>query len=107
MTQFIGIDWVFGRPSNGADQEEERAIRAAEAVLDAFCWRAGQPEPIDYIDAEAAYARHMSDEVYNRSERDTKLIAAWEAAEKAANLALTDGWHNPNGAGCSIRAYSV
>lgn len=100
----IRVDWTHGRPANGADNDETRAIAAAEQVLNAFEWRKGDPMTVDPIEAQAAYERHISEEEYNRSPRDTILIAAWEAAQSAADVALTDGWHDPNGAGCTIRA---
>lgn len=99
----IAIDWTNGRPRDGAEDDERRASAAAEAVLNAFEWRKGDPMKIDYGEAEAAYARHVSEEEYVRSPRETIMIAAWEAAQSAADIALTEGWHDPNGASCTIR----
>lgn len=99
----IAIEWTHGYPRDGGEQDERRAVSAAEAVFAAFEWRKGQPMEIDPAEAEAAYQRHMSEEEYLRSPRETILIAAWEAAQNAADRALTDGWHDPNGAGCVIR----
>jgi hypothetical protein len=87
-----------------SDNDRQRAIDAAKAVLDAFEWRKGDPMQIDYSEAQAAYNRHVSDEEYNRSPRDTIMIAAWERAQSAADSALTEGWHDPDGASCTIRA---
>jgi hypothetical protein len=103
MTTQIRIDILHGAASV-TDDDRERAEAAALKVLDAFEWRSGQPTQIDAAEAYEAYKRHTSDEDYNRSPRDTILIAAWEAAEKAADLALTDGWYNPNAAACTIAA---
>lgn len=100
----IAIDWTHGRPNKGADEDEARAAAAAEAVLRAFEWRKGDPMEVDAYEAQEAFARHVSDEDFNRSPRETILIAAWEAAQSAADIALTDGWQNPNGASCTIRA---
>jgi hypothetical protein len=95
MTTQIRIDILHGAASV-TDDDRERAEAAALKVLDAL--------QIDAAEAYEAYKHHTSDEDYNRSPRDTILIAAWEAAEKAADLALTDGWYNPNGAACTIAA---
>lgn len=100
----IAIDWTHGRPNKGADEDEARAVAAAEGVLSAFQWRQGDPMQIDAIEAQEAFARHISDEDYNRTPRETILIAAWEAAQSAADIALTAGWREPNGASCTIRA---
>lgn len=32
------------------------------------------------------------------------LAAEWVEAEAAANIALTEGWHDPDGASCTISA---
>lgn len=106
MSQYISIAWTYGRPAEGADTDESRAQAAAEKVLDE-----GQGWPnligrVDYLEAMAAYDRHMSDEEYYRSTRDTALISIWEAAEAAANLVLTEGWYSPAGAHCVIRAWA-
>lgn len=80
------------------ETDRDRAIAAAERALAAFEWRKGEPQEIDVAEAYAAYRRHMSDEEYNRSPRETMLIAAWEKADSDANIELTKGWHDPNGA---------
>lgn len=103
----IYVDWMHGRPSGAEnpEQDEMRAIAAAEQILSAFEWRKGGPEQIDHLEAQAAYDRHMGEEEYLRSPRETTLIAAWEAAQRAADLALTEGWDKPGGASCTIRAW--
>lgn len=78
-------------------EDVERALAAARGVFAAFEWRKGDPMEIDPAEAHAAYARHISDEEYMRSPRETVLIAAWEAAQSAADVALTEGWHDPDG----------
>jgi hypothetical protein len=95
---------VLDGASSVTPADRSRAKAAAIKALSAFEWRKGEPMQINPAEAYAAYQRHMSDEDYNRSSRETILIAAWEAAEKAADLALTDVWHNPDGAHCSISA---
>lgn len=90
----IAIEWTHGRPSTGADQDEARAATAAEKVLD----EAG----VDYAEAEAEYQRQWL-EVDDQAPM-TGLALVWIKARQAANLALTEGWHNTDGASCSIVA---
>jgi hypothetical protein len=95
MTQFISIEWDTGRPQTGADEDEARAIKAAESVLDA----AG----VSYIAAMKSYDTAID---AGQSDDFTAYDAqVWSRAQNAANSALTEGWHNPNGAYCTIRAY--
>lgn len=101
MNTQITINVLHGSASVQED-DRERAKAAALAVLSAYEWRAGQPQVIDPAEAYAAYMRHMIDDDYICSPRDTILIAAWRAAEGAADRALTAGWHNPDGGACSI-----
>jgi len=103
MTTQISVQVSQGNASV-TDEDRERAEAAALKVLGAFEWRKGQQMQIEAEEAYAAYQRHMSDEDYLRSPRDTILIAAWEAAQHAADIALTEGWYNPNGAHCEISA---
>jgi len=90
----LTIETMNGKASK---EDIERALAAAAAVLAAFEWKKGDPMKIDPGEAYAAYSRHISDEEYLRSPRDTILIAAWEAAQSAGDIALTEGWHDPNG----------
>jgi hypothetical protein len=99
----ISIDVVTGSEFASAT-DVDRARSAAEAVLDGFEWRQGDPQQIDPAEAEAAYTRHTSDEDYLRSPRETVLIAAWSAARAAADAALTEGWRDVDGASCEIHA---
>lgn len=92
MNTHIAIDWISGRPQRGAEDDERRAIEAAEASLAA----SGVPA----TQASADYRRQwltLGDEA-----RMTGAALAWIAAGEAANIALTEGWHDPNGAHCSI-----
>ena len=89
----IGIEWDHGRPVN-SDDDKARASAAAEAVLDA----AG----VDYIEAEAEYQRQWLE--FNDESPMTGRALTWIEARQAADIALTEGWHNPNGAHCSIFA---
>ncbi len=91
---YISIEWISGRPRTGAQEDENRAAAAAEAVLDA----AG----VDYAEAFAEYRRQLLE--FDDEAPMTGLALLWIQARNAADLALTEGWHNPNGAHCSISA---
>jgi hypothetical protein len=92
MTGTIGIEWTNGRPHNGAEADEERAEAAALASLQ----RAG-------VTPEAAHAAYMAQWLEYDDEGAMHGDAlAWIAARDAANLAATEGWHNPDGAHVSI-----
>lgn len=92
MTTIV-IEWNFGRPRTGAEDDEDRAIVAAEKVLDA----AG----VDYEKAEDEYQRQLVK--FDDEAPMTGHALIWIKAHEAAELALTQGWHDPNGASCSIR----
>lgn len=91
---YIDIDWTHGRPKTGADEDESRASAAAEKILDA----AG----VNYADAETEYQRQWLE--FDDEASMTGLALIWIKARQAADIALTEGWHNPNGASCSIMA---
>ena len=91
---YIAIEWSHGRPHTGADQDEARAAAAAETVLDA----AG----VNYSEAEAEYQRQWLE--FDDEAPMTGLALTWIAARQAADIALTEGWHNSDGASCSIMA---
>lgn len=91
---YIAIEWTHGRPNTGADQDEARASAAAEKVLD----DAG----VDYAEAEAEYQRQWLE--FDDEAPMTGLARVWIEARQAADLALTEGWHNVDGASCSITA---
>ncbi len=80
----VFVESVHG--SHGAhDQSDlDRAVDAAEAVLETHG-----------VDARAAFAAYC--EVSNGADR-TPASDAWEAASRAADLAFTTGWHDPNAA---------
>ena len=90
----IEIDWTYGRPHTGADQDEARAAEAAEAFLTA----AGA----NYAKAESDYQRQWG-ELEDETPM-TGLALVWINARRAADAALTSGWHNTDGAACEIRA---
>lgn len=70
------------------DADRERAREAAERVLADVDAAAAQTDWWNQIDAGA-------DEL-------TGLGAKWDEAERAANLALTQGWADEDGAHCEI-----
>jgi hypothetical protein len=93
MTTRIGIEILHGSASVG-DDDRERAEVAALAVCEAA---AVSPEA-----AAAEYRRQYLAEI--EREDMTGLALVWLEAERAADLALTEGWHNPGGASCAIDA---
>lgn len=95
MTSFIEIEWTHGRPHQGAPDDEARAEAEARRVFD----EAGA-DPVDAFEAYKAQWLELDDE-----EPMTGLARVWIAARCAANIALTAGWHDPNGAGCDISAW--
>jgi hypothetical protein len=100
MAQSIRIEWVFGKPQTGVEDDEARAIKAAMEVLD----RGGT----DYVRAERDYmsAVHRgADAAADEGEDQFSRIARlWIEATEAANDALTDTWAKPGTAGCVIHA---
>ena len=91
---YIAIEWTFGRPNTGANEDEARASTAAEKVLDA----AG----VNYAEAEAEYQRQWLE--FDDEAPMTGLALTWIKARQAADIALTEGWHNTDGASCDIVA---
>ena len=91
---YITIEWNHGSPSRDADECEARARAAAEQVLDA----AG----VNYAEAEAEYQRQLLE--FEDEDPMTGLALAWIEAGKAADIALTENWEDPDGASCSIVA---
>lgn len=90
----IAIDWIYGRPAVNPQEDEDRAAVAAEKVLD----DAG----VDYESAQKEYERQWNE--FDDEAPMTGLALVWIKAREAAESALTDGWSNPEGASCSIRA---
>ena len=100
-TQFLSIDWIDGKPQTGADEDEARAIKAAEAILDAA--------KADYMTAMHAYDVAIEAGASEGEFGDAAVALGaqvWADAQRAANSALTEGWYNPNGAFCTLRAYA-
>jgi hypothetical protein len=88
----IIIEWIHGRPANGAHDDEERAVAAAEAVLDG----AG----LGHAAAGAEYMRQWLEFDDEGPMHGAALV--WIQARNAADLALTEGWDKPDGAHCTI-----
>lgn len=91
MTAHISITITHGSASV-QDEDRERAEAAALAVL-------GDADPST---AYAEYMRQWSE--LDSHDGMTGLAARWIAAQQAADIALTQGWHNPAGASCEISA---
>jgi hypothetical protein len=88
------------------DDDRDRARAAALAVLEAQGFTA--TGAFSAFVAEWAYleTQEAIDEGRCQTYDDMLIPAslAWIEAERAANLALTEGWANPDGAACSIGA---
>lgn len=100
----ISINILHGQSYVTTD-DRQRAENAAYSVLD----RAG----VTAADAYAEFCRQWEqlgrDEAADAGiaqdyDNLTGLAALWVEAEQAADRALTDGWHNPEGAACGISA---
>lgn len=91
---YIAIEWISGRPHKDAEEDERRASDAAEAVLDA----AG----VDYVEASKAYQAQWLE--FDDEAPMTGLALVWIKARESANLALTEGWHDPSAGWCDIVA---
>ncbi len=89
MTTQISINVILGNSS--VDQDDlNRAEAAAIAVL------ADTVPTVAYEEYQKQFVE--LDDI----EGMTGLAALWKKAESAANIALTEGWHNPNGGACTI-----
>ena len=93
MTTRISIDVLYGNASV-ADEDRERAENAALAVLAS----AGVSPAV----AAAEYRRQWLE--FDDRDKMTGHAALWIVAERAADVALTEGWANPGGASCVLSA---
>lgn len=100
----ISINILHGSRSVG-DDDRSRAEDAALAVLDTAC--------VTVADAHGEFRRQWealgTDEAADAGRSQdydslTGLAALWVEAERAADVALTQGWATPDGASCSIAA---
>lgn len=69
------------------DDDTHRALVAAQSVL----------KPEQESDAFAAFLAMVNDEAH-----DAILAELWESAQRAADIALTDGWDNPGDVHCEL-----
>ena len=89
MNMKIRIEITHGNSS----VQEDDLDRAEAAAL----------EVLGNRDIEAVYREFQRQwELFDNYYETTGDAALWVEAEKASNVALTEGWHNPNGAGCGI-----
>jgi len=89
----VSINVILGN-AEVTEADTDRARAAAVAVLDAAGATAA--------DAHAEYARQWDE--FDDEAPMTGLARLWVEAGAAANSALTQGWHNPAGAMCTIYA---
>jgi hypothetical protein len=92
MTQ-ININILHGNRSVGDDDRS----RAKDAALKAL-----ESASVTVADAYAEFQRQWAE--FDDYGLMTGLAAVWIEAEQAADLALTAGWANPDGASCSLSA---
>lgn len=87
----LTIQWTHGYPHEPeAGIAEARARIAALKVL-------GNVDPGE---AAAEYERQVAE----NPDEPEGIARLWIDAQHAADLALKEGWHDPNGAGCTIMA---
>ena len=89
----IGIEITHGIRSV-TEEDRDRAKLAAAAVLN----RHG----VTAAAAEAEYQDQWDE--FDDEAKMTGLAHLWIMARQAADIALTEGWADPNGAFCSITA---
>jgi hypothetical protein len=90
-TMTINVTWTHGGSFANTD-DTARAKSAARAALEAAgVW-----------DAEAAFLAYRAAMMADREL--TGYASAWRDAEAAANVAATEGWHDPDGAAVEISA---
>lgn len=76
-----------------SDTDRSRALEAAIASLGA----------VDAVGASAEYDRQI-DAAMGDTSKMTGLAEAWDHVQSAANVALTKGGHDPDGAYCEVIA---
>lgn len=96
MTKTFQIDIELTR--GNADVKQDDISRAEHAAHDYFTARG-----IDGCEAQAEYQRQWR--ALDSHDGMTGLALDFLAASDAACRALTDGWHNPDGASCTIIAW--
>lgn len=73
--------------------DRDRALEAAVAALGS----------VDPISAATEYDQQINAAMGDTSKL-TGLAEAWDHVQSAANVALTKGWHDPDGAYCEVIA---
>lgn len=96
MTKAFHIDIELTR--GDADVEHDDISRAEHAAHGYFTARG-----IDGCEAQAEYQRQW--QALDSHDGMTGLALDFLAASGAANRALTEGWHKPDGASCTIIAW--
>lgn len=92
MKPYLKIEWTHGRPRTGAEDDEARALAAAKAVF--------ARENVDPADAFEAYESQWAE--FDDEGPMTGLALIWIEARDKADIAATEGWHDPNGAGVTL-----
>lgn len=94
MTKLFTIEITDGSRFVASDD-----IERAEAAVEAAIEREGWTTVEQLREAQAAQLLRGEMEPH-----DTTLADAWERVESAGNIALTEEWHDPNGAALVVRA---
>lgn len=87
----LRITWEFGRPRIGAEEDDARAHAAAMAVF--------KEAGVDPAEAYAEFSRQFAEPFFQEF---TGIAAVWDRACSAADVAATEGWHDPNGAAVTL-----
>ena len=100
----VVINILYGL-ANVDDDDRHRAMDAAYAVLKA----AGTTDKEAYAEFVHQWRWLETDEAIKTGKCQdydelTGLAAVWGEAERAADIALTEGWADPDGASCGISA---
>jgi hypothetical protein len=90
----ITVNWCYGRPAHGAEEDERRARDAALKVL----------EGVDAVAAMEAFDKVISSVDADPFTQDP-LADVWFRALIAADMALTSTWDKSDAASCEIMAY--
>jgi hypothetical protein len=81
----------------GSDENEDRACRAASAVL--------RRRRVDATAAYEAFIAALDEGLDSDGEDFPRLARVWLEAESAACIAYTKGWRDPDGASVEIAPY--
>ncbi len=99
MEKMLQVEWMYGRPNSATSalKDEERALAAAQKFLDDVCQTLNTDISAIYRSfvAQTESMELFFDEIEG-------LGALWVAAQSIADIALTEGWSDPNGASCYL-----